>query len=117
MAMISHSDRKPLTNGDRISASVDERAEAFATSFAYAGRYSLAGDKIIHHIEIASVQNWVRQNYPNDTTNFRRGKNPDNRISLGATQVVWRRLVGWDIGSQHWHTVHILAVLGRSLMR
>jgi hypothetical protein len=32
MAMISHSDRKPLTNGDRISASVDEQAEAFATS-------------------------------------------------------------------------------------
>ena len=59
MAIISHSGRKPLASGDRISASVDERAEAFATPFSYAGRYSLAGDKIIHHVEIASVQNWV----------------------------------------------------------
>jgi len=59
MAIISHSGRKPLASGDRISASIDERAEAFATSFSNAGRYSLAGDKIVHPVEIASVQNWV----------------------------------------------------------
>jgi len=59
MAIICHSGRKPLASGDRISASTDERAEAFATSFSYAGRYSLSGDKITHRVEIASVQNWV----------------------------------------------------------
>lgn len=59
MAIISYSGRKPLASGDRISASVEERAEAFATSFSYAGRYSLSGDNIVHHVEIASVQNWV----------------------------------------------------------
>ena len=52
MAIISHSGRKPLASGDRISASVDERAEAFATSFSYAGRYSLAGDRIVHHVRL-----------------------------------------------------------------
>lgn len=57
MAIVSHSGRQPLTSGDRISASTNERAEAFATSFSYAGRYSLSGDKIIHRVEIASVQN------------------------------------------------------------
>src|SRR4051794_23432162 len=59
MAIICHSGRKPLVTGDRISASTDERAEAFATSFSYAGRYSVLGNKISHHVEIASVQNWV----------------------------------------------------------
>ncbi|MCA1603277.1 MAG: lipocalin-like domain-containing protein, partial [Acidobacteria bacterium] len=58
-AMISHSGRKPLSVTDRISAPTEERSEAFATFFAYAGRYSLSGDKVIHHVEISSVENWV----------------------------------------------------------
>ena len=57
-AIVSHGARRPLS-GDRISSPAEERAEAFATFFAYAGRYSVDGDRIIHHVEIASVQNWV----------------------------------------------------------
>ena len=38
-AILRHGGRKPLTTGDRISASIEERAEAFATLFAYAGSY------------------------------------------------------------------------------
>ncbi len=34
-------------------------AEAFATFFAYGGRYSLDGDRLTHHVEVASVENWV----------------------------------------------------------
>jgi hypothetical protein len=97
MAIISHSGRKPLASGDRISASVNERAEAFATSFSYAGRYSLTGNKIIHHIEIASVQNWV------DTDLVRLVRLEDNKITLTTppisvggqirtTDLVWERL-------------------------
>ena len=36
-----------------------ERAEAFATFQAYAGTYTVTGDRIVHHIEIASFENWV----------------------------------------------------------
>ena len=97
MAIISHSGRKPLASGDRISASVDERAEAFATSFSYAGRYSLAGDRIIHRVEIASVQNWV------DTDLVRLVRVQNNRITLTTppisvggqirtTELVWERI-------------------------
>lgn len=57
--IISHSGRKPLSRGDRISASAEERAEAFATFFAYAGRYTLSGDQVSHHVEISSVENRV----------------------------------------------------------
>ncbi|WP_456702170.1 lipocalin-like domain-containing protein [Bradyrhizobium sp. USDA 4449] len=97
MAIISHSGRKPLASGDRISASVDERAEAFATSFSYAGRYSLSGDRIIHHVEIASVQNWV------DTNLVRHVTLGNNKITLTTppisvggqirtTELVWERV-------------------------
>ena len=53
--IISYSGRKPLSGADRIASPVAERAEAFTTSFAYAGRYTLTGDKVIHHVEVASV--------------------------------------------------------------
>jgi hypothetical protein len=60
MSLIISSDgRKPLSVADRVVAPRDERAEAFATCLAYAGRYTLAGDKLTHHIEAASFQNWV----------------------------------------------------------
>ena len=56
--MISNSGRKPLS-ADPFLAPVEERAEAFTTFLAYAGKYTLAGDKIIHHVEISSLQNLV----------------------------------------------------------
>jgi len=62
-ALLSDSGRRPLSSPDRISAPADERAEAFATFFAYAGRYSVAGDKVIHHVEIASMENWVNTDF------------------------------------------------------
>jgi hypothetical protein len=58
-AIIRHSDRKPLSTGDRISAPPEERTEAFATFFAYAGRYAVTKDRVIHHVEISSAENWV----------------------------------------------------------
>jgi hypothetical protein len=57
-AVLSHDRRKPLS-GDRTNAPIEERAEAFATAFAYAGRYSVAGDHVLHHVEVSTVQNWV----------------------------------------------------------
>jgi lipocalin-like protein len=97
MAMLSHSGRKPLSTGDRISASAEERAEAYATYFAYAGRYSLAGDKIVHHVEMASVQNWV------NTDLVRIVRLEDDKLTLTTpplsvgghsqtTELIWQRI-------------------------
>jgi hypothetical protein len=41
---------------------VAERAEAFATFLAYAGRYQVSADILIHQVEVASVENWVGSN-------------------------------------------------------
>jgi hypothetical protein len=54
----SNSGRKLLPT-DPFLAPVEERAEAFTTFFAHAGRYTLTGDKVIHHVEISSLQSFV----------------------------------------------------------
>jgi len=58
MAIITKGGRKPLSVL-RVSAPANERAEAFSTMTAYAGRYTVDGDKVVHHVEVASVQNFV----------------------------------------------------------
>ena len=54
-ALISYGGRKTLS----VGASPEEQAEAFKTFLAYTGRYALSGDKVTHHIEISSIQNYV----------------------------------------------------------
>lgn len=49
--LISHGGRK-LLSADRIAAPMAEKAEAFATFFAYAGTYSVRRDQVTHHIKI-----------------------------------------------------------------
>jgi Lipocalin-like domain len=55
ISMISFGGRKPL----RAIPQVEEQAEAFKTFLAYSGRYTLSEDKVIHHVEISSIQNYV----------------------------------------------------------
>jgi Lipocalin-like domain len=55
-SVISYGGRKPLSmSGGKI----EEQAEGFKTFLAYAGRYTLSGDKLRHHIEVSSIQNYV----------------------------------------------------------
>jgi hypothetical protein len=58
-AILTLDDRKPLSVSDFISAPTKERAEAFASMTAYAGRYTLTGDEVVHHVEAASMPNDV----------------------------------------------------------
>lgn len=58
-AMISYGGRKPLTTSAQSQALLEEQAEAFKTFLAYGGRYRLSGDKVIHFVEISSVQSYV----------------------------------------------------------
>jgi hypothetical protein len=51
--------RKPLSVSDFISAPANERAEAFASMTAYAGRYTFTGQEVVHHVEAASMPNDV----------------------------------------------------------
>ena len=57
-AMVSYGER-PLLSDDRLAAPVEERAAAFATFFAYAGRFAVDEDTVVHRVEMSSVENWV----------------------------------------------------------
>ncbi|MGA8439318.1 MAG: lipocalin-like domain-containing protein [Candidatus Sulfotelmatobacter sp.] len=57
-SLIGYGGRKSLS----IGATAEEQAEAFNTFLAYTGRYTLSGDKVTHHIEISSIQNYVGKN-------------------------------------------------------
>src|SRR5260370_34801592 len=57
-AMISYGGRKRLSSRDARSAPAEEQAVAFRTFVAYPGRYTRNGDKVIHHVEISSIQTW-----------------------------------------------------------
>jgi hypothetical protein len=58
-AILTLGDRQPLSVSDFISAPAPERAQAFASMAAYAGRYTLTGGKVVHHVEVASMPNDV----------------------------------------------------------
>lgn len=92
-ALISYGGRKPLG----MAAGTEEQAEAFKTFFAYAGTYVLKEDKVVHRIELSSIQNYVGRDL------VRSVKFGDDQITLitpptlvnGKTQTVeliWLRL-------------------------
>lgn len=56
--VIAYGGRKHV-RGDRLKASLEDRAEAYATCIAYAGSYELQNDKIIHTIETSAFPNEV----------------------------------------------------------
>jgi hypothetical protein len=76
---------------------VEEQAEAFKTFLAYGGRYTFNGDKVTHHIEVSSIQNFVNRDL------VRSIKFQDDRITLvtpptivngemQTVELVWQRL-------------------------
>ena len=97
MAIITNGGRKPLSVNDWVAAPASERAEAFATMIAYAGRYTLSGDKVIHHLEVASLQNVVGADLVRTIVKFE-----GNRVTLrtspflkGGLQIASQELV-WE---------------------
>jgi hypothetical protein len=94
IALISYDGRKSLSVG---GGSLDEQAEAFKTFLAYAGRYIFNGDKVIHHVEISSIQNYVGKDLVR-TVKFRGDQiilvTPPTRINgqIQTVELIWQRL-------------------------
>ena len=93
-AVIGYGGRKPLSIG---GGKPEEQAEAFKTFLAYAGRYTLSGEKVTHHIEVSSIQNYV------DRDLVRTIKFEEDRITsttpptpvngkIQTVELVWQRL-------------------------
>jgi hypothetical protein len=91
--LISYGERKLLS----VASLTEEQAAAFNTFLAYAGRYTLGGDKVTHHIEISSIQNYVGKDLVRNIK-FERNQivlmTPPTMINgkIQAIELTWRRL-------------------------
>lgn len=96
-SLISYGGRKPLSFGGGTRSPQEEQAEAFNTFLAYAGRYTLGDDKVTHHVEISSIQNYVNRDLPRNI------KFEGDRITLTTPpmpvngkiqtiELIWQRL-------------------------
>lgn len=105
MMVIFSKNQRPLLSGNSASpltaaihsVPIEERAQAFSTFNSYAGSYTLDGDKVIHHVEIASIPNRIGKNL---TRTF---KLDGNRITITTPpsksdnvpkvfELVWERI-------------------------
>jgi|SRR5579863_3738401 len=93
-AVISYDDRKSLSAG---GGSLEEQAEGFRTFLAYAGRYTLNSDKVTHHVEISSIQNYVGKDLVRNVK-FQGDQivliTPPTRINgeIQTVELTWQRL-------------------------
>jgi hypothetical protein len=72
--------RKPFS---ALPASVEERAQAYATFIAYAGTYTVSGDRVIHHVQVAHRQDWVNTDQVRVIV-----KLEANRLTLRTSRIV-----------------------------
>jgi hypothetical protein len=57
--LISHGGRKLLSPSASNPPTAEQQADAFRAFVAYAGRYTLRTDDVVHHIDISFIQDWV----------------------------------------------------------
>jgi hypothetical protein len=97
-SLISYGGRKPLSFGGGTRSPQEEQAEAFNTFLAYAGRYTLNDDKVIHHVEISSIQNYVNKDLAR-TIKFEGDRitltTPPMTVNgkIQTIQLIWQRLL------------------------
>ena len=51
--------RTPVTSENFYAASLEELAAAATTYLSYAGRYEIHAEKVVHHIEVSLMTNWI----------------------------------------------------------
>ena len=95
--VIAEDPRTPLSLDDKVAAPAEERASAFSTFSAYAGRYTFQGGKVVHHVEVASMPNWTHRDVVRLVElegDHLRLRTP--RLSRGGTmltlELVWERV-------------------------
>jgi hypothetical protein len=57
-AVVAKADRK-ISADSAGQATPEEQAALFRDSFGYAGRYTMTGDGVVHHVEVASDPTWI----------------------------------------------------------
>ncbi len=58
-AVLMQSGRPHFAAGDVLGGTDAEKAAAFESANAFAGRWEVVGDEIVHHLEVTTFPNWV----------------------------------------------------------
>jgi hypothetical protein len=99
MALITWGARKALSKNWFASPS-EERAEAFSKSFAYAGTFTLSGNRVTHHIEAATVPNFVKTDFVRTITELQ-----GDRVTLRTGPLDWDDGVRYAYQDLTWERV------------
>lgn len=97
VCMIARTDRPKFVRGGQWNAPDDEKAGAYQSMLAYAGRWSVDGDVITHRVQMSLFPNWK-----GGEQKRRLQVNPDGTLALTArleegtpqartAKLVWRR--------------------------
>ena len=92
---------RPAVDGaDPLGGPQDQRAAAYSTYVAYWGRYAVAGDRIIHHVDTSLIPGWAGQEqvrYFSLSGDALVLRTPPMRVA-GATvvsELSWQRMESW----------------------
>jgi len=105
-AAIAFGGRKPLSVSDYVAAPAEERAEAFSTFSAYAGSYKHTGNTVVHHVEVAALQNRVSTDLTRTIVKLDQNhlilRTPPylKGESMVSTELVWERLTDGETPSR-----------------
>ncbi len=90
MGILTYGGRKPLSKGWKV-APAEEKAEAFSTSLAYAGTFTVSGDRVTHHVEAATDPNRLNKDLVRIIT-----KLEGDRVTLRTVEPL-----AWDDGVRY----------------
>lgn len=96
MVIITDDGRKPLSILGRRTSSVEERAELFSSCVAYSGRYTFTGDKVIHHVEVASLPNFVNTDLVRVVVHIDRNRLTIRNPTAMRNDVHYREELTWE---------------------
>ena len=84
-ATLSRRNRAPFRTGEMLTADLVEKVQGWDSYFSYVGRYSVVGDKVMHHIVASQYPNWIGDDQ------VRALVLDDNRLELSTPTQTTRR--------------------------
>lgn len=96
VCMIASAGRKPFKTGGQWNAGVEEKAAAYDEVLFYSGSYELAGDTIIHVVDMSLYPNWVGSQQKrsvrfDDGRLFLTARLEDGTPEARTASLAWRR--------------------------
>jgi len=97
MQVLIGSRQRPRLRGDWSAVPAGDKADCLDGLVAYAGRYSMAGDMVTHHVDLCWIPNWEgrdlvrRMSFPTDRQLLLQTVPDPTGRARAAQSVLWER--------------------------